>query len=98
MTPDEILKELQLENETAETKHEIIAAFTNVVESRMAGVVDELLSDEQSEEFAKLSEHASDDEVGVWLRATLPQLPELYVRAQRKHLEEIKADIEAVRG
>ena len=75
MLQEEINKLLQtLSVEMSEEQKQIFDKHVeDELEQRITGAITELLDAEQQDEYARLSETASDEEINIWLEKYLPE-------------------------
>lgn len=55
----------------------LLTHLNEQLEERVGTEITESLSDEKLEEYLKLSETASDEEIGKWLQANVPELQQI---------------------
>lgn len=71
MTDEQIIEKLGLTDVDDASREVLVGQVRSVVEMRLIGVVSELLSDEQLDEFKKLQDAGDNDAVWKWLDETL---------------------------
>ncbi len=87
MTDEQIIEKLGLGNLPKEVQEETLASINRVVELRVMGLVDDLLSEEQRVELkAKLAEDPKS--IWKWLSKEVTDVQKLYDAALSDYLEE----------
>jgi hypothetical protein len=71
MTDEQIIEKLGLTDVDDASREVLVGQVRSVTEMRLIGVVSELLSDEQLDEFKKLQDDGDNDAVWKWLDETL---------------------------
>lgn len=91
MTKEEIYEVLGIADANEDTKQSILQNITATVELRFAGIVDDLMSDEQVDDLEKATADSNDPEVvASWLKDNVPEAAQLYEAILGDHIEEIK--------
>ncbi len=95
MNDQEILEKLQLATMPKEVQDLTLTQVHQVVELRLMGVVDGLLSDAQRATFTTLSKEEP-KKVQKWLREQFPNLDELRNATLKDYLDEVATKTDAI--
>lgn len=91
-----ILEKIGMVDAPEELQKETLQLIGNTVELRLLGLIEDLLSDVQLEEFKKMEKTSSKDEVIQWLSSIIGDMSELYNSVQQDYVEElIEQDVAA---
>ena len=93
MTREDLIKALNLQGVDQAKQDEIIQNALIVVEHRVSELIDELLSDEQAQEFNEIVEKDDPEIAEKWLRENVPKLSELYDEVLRDYAEELRGEL-----
>ena len=91
MTKEEVLRELGIQDVEPTTQESILRNIAMTVEYRFHGIVDDLLTEEQTKELSVLD---TIEDVIKWLQDNVPSAVELYSSILRDHLAELKEQLE----
>jgi len=94
MTDEQIIEKVGFTNAADAVKQQMVDGIRAIVELRVIGVVDALLTDEQGEEFEKLQAAGDNDAIWTWLRESVVGVDtrEIYEAALADYLEEYLAN------
>lgn len=84
-----ILEKIGMEDAPEELQKETLQLIANTVELRLLGLIEDLLSDEQLEEFKKMEESSSKDEIFQWLSGIVGDVSELHDSVQQDYVDEL---------
>lgn len=87
MSDEQIIEKLGLKNLPKEVQDETLASINRVVELRVMGLVDDLMSDEQRAEF-KLKTADDPKSIWKWLLKEVTDVDKMYEAALSDYLEE----------
>lgn len=88
MTNKEILQKLGLESMPAEVQQQTLDQVTQIVERRVMGLVDEMMTDDQRKEFEERTKQ-DPESVMQWLSSELADVAKIYTAALEDYLEEV---------
>lgn len=88
MTDDQIIEKLGLTDVDDESREILVAQVNSVVEMRLMGLVESLLSDEQAEQLKQLIATGDNQAVWQWLNTELTNIDELRQGVLADYLEE----------
>lgn len=88
MTDDQIIEKLGLTDVDDESREVLVAQVNSVVEMRLMGLVESLLSDEQTEQLQQLIAAGDNQAVWQWLNSELTNIDELRQGVLADYLEE----------
>lgn len=92
MKDQEILQELGLENAEESLKESALSSINTVVELRVSGLIQDLMTEDQRKEFTKKSETEDKGTVMKWISSEIVNVDEMYEAALRDYLDEKKAN------
>jgi hypothetical protein len=92
MTRDQIYEALGVIGASEAVKQQIIENIVTTVELRFAGIIDDLLDDEQLGRFESIvGQHGDDlDAITGWLQTNVPKAAELYLAVLNDHVDELR--------
>ena len=93
MTSDTIFQELGVENSSDEFKADMLNKIMATVDLRFARVVDEIMSDEERDEFEKFSEGKNPEEISNWIAEKYEGISEMYNALIEQTVAELKSTI-----
>lgn len=90
MTNEQIISAIGFDGATDEVKQGMVDKIRQVVEMRTVSILGELMTDEQSDEFQRLTESGNDQAVWDWLRDSIvgTDVSEVYEGALQDYLDE----------
>lgn len=91
MNDDEILSKLGLSEESPAYKQKALDDVNYIIETRMAGVIQDLLTEEQLEQFSNIEKTKSKEEIHQWLGGIFGNLDEMYESLLDDYVNEFKA-------
>ncbi len=91
MNDKQILQDLGLGEASEEMQTQALESVNTVVELRTLGLLEDLMTKEQADEFAKRSESESKDEVMKWISKEVVNAEELYESVLKDYLKEKKS-------
>lgn len=89
MTNNDIIDAMGIQDASEEIKNRAIESVTEVVEMRVMGMVDEMMTEEQRTEFDKLPQEDA-EKVYEWVSKEVTDLEKLFEATLGDYLEEIK--------
>lgn len=89
MTREQILEQLGIAKASQELKDSVLGDLNSILDLRFAGIVDELLTDEQKSSLNLLGD-TEPEAVGQWLKDNVPRASELYEAILRDEIESFK--------
>lgn len=95
MSDQELIEKLRLGALPKEAQEQTLAAVNNEIEMRLAGVIDDILTDEQRAEFEKLA-NQTPEKVFEWLSQEITDLSKLYKDALEDYIEEMNAKVDEI--
>lgn len=95
MSDQEIIEKLRLGALSEEAKVEALNAVNQEVETRLAGVIDDSLSDEQRLTFDQMLEQTP-EKVFAWLSEQTTDLGQLYEAALQDYIDEVNVKVDQV--
>lgn len=90
MNDDEILQKLGLSDESPAYKQKALEGVNYIIEARMAGVIQDLLTEEQLEQFSNMENSKSKEEIYQWLGTIFGNLDEMYESLLDDYVNEFK--------
>jgi hypothetical protein len=95
MNIEEIFEILGVAEADDNTKNRIAANITTTVEGRATGIIDDLLSVDQSNEFAKIVKDSENDPKPAiqWLQNNVPEAAALYVAVLEDYVGELQGQL-----
>ena len=78
MTTDQIFETLGLQDASTETKARILANITGAADLQFARIVDEVMTDEERQEFESFVEGKGPAEISEWVTAKYEGIGEMY--------------------
>lgn len=78
MNNKQIIQALGLENAPAELQEKALVDVSIIIEMRTAGMIEDLMSDEQLETFAKMAKNDTPDVVREWINKEVVDAEKLY--------------------
>ncbi len=95
MSDQELIEKLRLGALPKEAQEQTLAAVNNEIEMRLAGVIDDILTDEQRAEFEKLA-NQTPEKVFEWLSQEITDLSKLYKDVLEDYIEEMNAKVDEI--
>jgi hypothetical protein len=89
MNDKEILQQLGLETADPALQDRALQNFYNIVEKRVMGLLQEMMTDEQRKEFEAKSDTLSREEGVKWLSDNVSNVEELYDNVARDYIDEV---------
>lgn len=89
MKDQEILETLDIANVSEELQQETLTRISQVVELRLMGLYDEAMTDEQKQEFKKVSAE-SPENAWKWLNDNVVNIAEAYNAMLADYIDELK--------
>lgn len=77
MTDQQIVEKLGLTDVDEATREVLVAQVRSITEKRLIGVVSDILTDEQQQEFEKVSTTGDDEAAWQWLNTNVTNIDEL---------------------
>ena len=95
---ENIIKLLGLENLPEDQKQKLLNQMSGVVQSRITRRLDAVLSDEQKNQFNKLTESgANDEQIGDFLKKSVPDFDDIATKEIIKFKEEMAQEAQTVK-
>ncbi len=93
MTDEQIITALDIADGTDELKQQIVENTRSVVEMRVIGILGEMMSEEQLDEFQQIEAAGDDAAVWDWLRTKVVgvDVSEVYEAALQDYIDEFTA-------
>lgn len=91
MTTEQIFETLGLQDAPIETKAKILANITSAADLQFARVVDEVMTDDERQEFESFAEGKGPAEISKWVAAKYEGIGEMYDGI----IEQIVADMKS---
>lgn len=88
MTDAEIISALGMNDTSEEYKAKMLEKINRVVELRLMGLVDEMLTDEQRKDFDNVASENPDNTM-KWLSENIVDLDKLYDSALKDYIDEL---------
>ncbi len=87
MKEAQILEKLGMQNAPESSKQRILEQINAIIELRVAGLTEEVMTPEQKAEFARISEAEPREKVFEWLNSTVTNMNELYEAVLQDYLD-----------
>jgi len=91
MNDKQILEALGLEGLDDKLKEQALQSVNNIVEMRVSGLIEDMMTKEQAEEFAKISETEDKDTVMKWISEKVIDVGELHDSVLKDYIQERKS-------
>jgi hypothetical protein len=89
MSDQQILEALGMQDMSDEVKQATLLKVNAVVELRLAGLIEELLSEDQKAAFDSMKESSTPEQVFAWLGQELTQVQDMYDAALKDYIAEL---------
>lgn len=94
MTQDHIYEQLGLSSASDEAKQNIIENIVATTELRFADIIDDVLSEEQAEEFSRVVDGGNVENNVNWLRENVAEAAQLYEAVLTDVVDDIKTQLD----
>jgi len=90
MNDKQILEALDLEGLDSKLQEQALQSINNIVEMRVSGLIEDMMTKEQAGEFAERSETEDKDTVMKWISEEVTDVGELHDAVLKDYIEERK--------